>query len=180
MGSTFRQVVPRFRRHHVGWADLLFHLAGRSIRQNLKPHRKPLPTEGARAVDGPQRWFLHRRTAEITRGISGSGSLVQVGSSHDLAERNGAAVSPLLFRRRIDRYRRSGHFPGQGDRDRFGCRGVGLDYLRPGGEVVPGEITRRICDIFTRHDRGGRVGTGHMFSVDGRRTSTSGRSSEPS
>ena len=62
------------------------------------------------ALDGPQRRFLHRRKTKIAAGRARAGALVPLGSSDDMAERNGADVPGLLLQRRTDRSRRGQHF----------------------------------------------------------------------
>src|SRR5450631_2418137 len=73
-------------RDHVGRPNVLFHLARRAIQQALQEGCE----RGHNSVDmdGPQRWLLHRRPAEIAQGRPGTGPLVPLGSAHDLGEWN--------------------------------------------------------------------------------------------
>src|ERR1700683_9322 len=97
MAQPERAMVPRFCSDHVGWANLLLHVAGRAIRTTGEKKRSK--RTAAAGVDGAQRWFLCGRETEVAGSFTRASPLVPLGSVDDVAEWNGAAFSCLLFQR---------------------------------------------------------------------------------
>src|SRR5216684_4161109 len=121
MAESQRALVSRFRRHHVGRANLLFHLARRPIHKAREKSR----FERARfkSLDGAQRRFLHRRETKIAGCGAGAGPLVSLGSVRDVAGRRNSPRPCVLPRRRTHRSGCCGHFEASRDCDRSWCDG---------------------------------------------------------
>src|SRR5260370_22040951 len=88
MAEPQRAVVSRFRGDHVGRADVLFHVAGRPVRKNREESGSERNSFGS--VDGAQRRLLHRRETKVARRWAGTGPLVSLGSTHDVAGGRGS------------------------------------------------------------------------------------------
>src|SRR5271165_5856285 len=95
MAEPAGALVSCFCSHHVGRPNLLLHLAGRPIYQAREEcsNGRHRPVD----MDGPQWRLLHCRQTAVLKGGAGPSSMVSLGSVNDLAERDGAACSRLLF-----------------------------------------------------------------------------------
>ncbi len=134
--------------------------------ENLKPHRKPLPTArrpccgwSTAAVFTPSKSRNHSRVApEQVHWFRWEAAMTWL---------SGMVLMFLLY------YFSGGLIDpdvadisqGRGIAIGLGVAGFGLDRLRSGGAVVSGQIRDRVCDIFAGHDRlRSRGDLSHVFS----------------
>src|SRR5713226_10181392 len=98
MAEPQRALVSRFRWHHVGRANLLFHLARRPVWKTREKSGGERDSFGG--VDGAQRRFLQRRKTKVAGRRAGAGPLVSLGSAYDVGGRRNSPRPRVLPGRR--------------------------------------------------------------------------------
>jgi hypothetical protein len=89
---VFAAIMWVGQTYYFTWLDGQF---GKLAKNACRGRHKPV------SLDGAQRRFLHRRSKQTALKVGpGAGALVPMGSAHDVAEWNGAAVSRLLLQQR--------------------------------------------------------------------------------